>query len=259
MRTCVALLPDYASEGSDNIPLHKVGINNVPMWRDDFDGSRVLTNQAVYVSLDGHNGIHMSRLVEAIMEYDGDEITADDYLLEAIAASHEVDNAYWECKWNSMWELDGIQSIKFGCNLEGTKNDGNIEWYLTTVIPYASVCPCSAAMVKETHGIPHMQRATAKITGRIPNNVDLGELMVNTLISALDAVGLVPKPLMKRPDELEWCQQASSINLFVEDAARVVSSSICNMYPDYVVVCEHEESIHQHNAVAICRKGEKLL
>ena len=28
--------------------------------------------------------------------------------------------------------------------------------------------------------------------------------------------------------------------------------------PDWVVVCEHEESIHQHNVVAVCRKGGRL-
>jgi len=72
-------------------------------------------------------------------------------------------------------------------------------------------------------------------------------------------VGLIPVSLMKREDELKWCQLASEFNLFVEDAARVIGDVIdAYSTPDWVVVCEHEESIHQHNVVAVCRKGGRL-
>lgn len=259
MQTCVALLPDYASESTDKLPLQKVGINNLSMWRLDPSGDRVLTNQSAYVNLDDHKGIHMSRLVEVLMECDGLKIELDNDILYELASSHEVNNAYWECKWQAMWEIDEVQTIRFGAHVEGVLTDEEISWYLTSIIPYTSVCPCSAAMVREYGGIPHMQRATAKITGRIPSDSDLDELMTYTLIGTLDAVGLYPKPLMKRPDELEWCQRAAERNLFVEDATREIVNAIRLLYSDYVVVCEHEESIHQHNAVAVCRKGEKLL
>ena len=53
-------------------------------------------------------------------------------------------------------------------------------------------------------------------------------------------------------------RQAADINLFVEDAAREVAKAIDNWFNDWVVVCEHEESIHQHNVVAVCRKGDEL-
>ncbi len=63
---------------------------------------------------------------------------------------------------------------------------------------------------------------------------------------------------MKRKDELAWCERAADTNLFVEDAAREVAKAIDNWFNDWVVVCEHEESIHQHNVVAVCRKGDEL-
>jgi GTP cyclohydrolase FolE2 len=64
---------------------------------------------------------------------------------------------------------------------------------------------------------------------------------------------------MKRNDELSWCVRAGTTNLFVEDAARLCGAAITDLFADWVVVCEHQESIHQHNVVAVCRMGDSLL
>lgn len=105
-----------------------------------------------------------------------------------------------------------------------------------------------------------MQRAKAKVTGKLKGNEDLCNFQTTIVSNIIEVVGLVPIPIMKRTDELKWCQQAAEYNLFVEDAARLIADSIDNWFPDWVVVCEHEESIHQHNVVAVCRKdGGTLL
>jgi GTP cyclohydrolase FolE2 len=113
-------------------------------------------------------------------------------------------------------------------------------------------------MVKEHGGIPHMQRAEAAITGLLPGGTRLEETITLIVGEVCDGVKLIPNPIMKRIDELTWCQQAEKTNLFVEDAARLVGSIVSTWFDDWSVVCTHFESIHQHNAVAVCRKGEEL-
>jgi GTP cyclohydrolase FolE2 len=75
----------------------------------------------------------------------------------------------------------------------------------------------------------------------------------------VDTVDIVPIPFMKRPAELDWCQRAEQTNLFVEDASRVIGQVIDGFMEDWVVVCTHMESIHQHDVVSVCRKGKKLV
>ena len=266
MNTCILTLPDYASKESRGKPLKKVGINNFMLFRNDFNDQRILTNQSAYVSLRNQNGIHMSRVVAALMEYEDQAIDMDDELLEALSESHEGANAYWECKWPCEHHLENEQPLIVQCGLEGrlvhTINSNYIiEWYLTTKVPYTSVCPCSHQMVKDAeYGIPHMQRATATITGMIPTDTsDLAEFLSGVIATTIEAVGLVPQPFMKRTHELEGCQRAADTNLFVEDAARVVADALEKWYDDIVVVCEHEESIHQHNVVGVyAPEGSKL-
>jgi len=259
--SCVVYLPDYASGKSKNLKyLHKAGIKGISSYRMDFTDERVLTTQSAYVPLKDHNGIHMSRLVDIIRELEGEPIEMDDSILELLASSHDTTNSYWDCAWESLHSTDDNQSLRISCRLEGVKRDKDVKWYVTLAVPYASVCPCSHEMVKARgHGIPHMQRATARVTGLLNPQEDLS-IAIGTAVSKIcNAVVLVPLPHMKRKDELAWCERAADTNLFVEDAAREVAKAIDNWFNDWVVVCEHEESIHQHNVVAVCRKGDELL
>lgn len=258
----VKFLPDYAGRKSGEQKfLEKVGIEDVDVYRIDFDSHSVLTSQSAFISISETNGAHMSRLVEVLMGCTDDLIEPDRNLLDELSASHDIDNAYWECKWKDMFPVSSSQSMTVTLKMEGVKiKEGIYEWYLTYVIPYASVCPCSAEMCGMMGGIPHMQRAVAEITGRINGGkIELEELASITVEKVAEAVTLVPIPLLKRDGELEWCQRASTKHLFVEDAARAIGKAIDEWYEDYVVVCKHFESIHQHNVVAVCRKGRKLL
>ncbi len=259
----VRFLPDYAScpvgDNNGNKPLQKVGINGVIQYRTDFNGERVLTKQSAAVSLRDMNGIHMSRLVKVLHEYDGEAIEPDDGLLEELCSSHDVKDAYWECKWESMHEVGDMQMINITCMLEGIMAADDIKWFLTLDVPYSSVCPCSAEMTRFAgHGIPHMQRAIAHVTGEMLANHDLDTLITVVANNILSAVELFPLQYMKRQDELAWCEKAADVNLFVEDAARRVADAVDGKFADWVVVCEHFESIHQHNVMAVCRKGDVL-
>ena len=176
--------------------------------------------------------------------------------------NHNASKAFWEVSWEDaiMFNLEKLKPtfLVIPMSLEGALIKGSSpEWFFTFEFPYASVCPCSAEMTKSSGcGHPHMQRATATVTVQLNGSLNVVNPM---LTNVANAVGLIPVSFMKRPDELAWCQLANEFNLFVEDAARVIGDVIDGYsLPDWVVVCEHEESIHQHNVVAVCRKGGRL-
>jgi GTP cyclohydrolase FolE2 len=260
LQSCVKYLPDVAVKATRGKPLQKVGIDDVDIYRVDFNDRNVLTRQSAYISLMGVKGIHMSRLRIILQDWQDREIACDDELLDQISATHKTKFTYWECAWKSLFDVEDGQPIKVDCKLEGKKVFNDIGWYLSLGIPYASVCPCAAEMcASQKAGYPHMQRAAAIITGAISQDTDLTEFIPDVITSVASTVDIVPKPIMKRDDEYDWCKRAANTNLFVEDAAREISDTIDSLFDQVVVVCKHFESIHEHNVVAVCRKGDDLV
>lgn len=261
MGSCVKFLPDYAEgESKTGYALHKVGMDEVYIYRKDFDENLVITEQSAFVSLKNTKGIHMSRLIGIMSEYAEDIIELDDEMMDRLTSSHSAESAYWECKWKSIITTEGINTILVDFKLEAKAYKNQIDWFFSTKIPYASVCPCAHDMCKAINdGVPHMQRAHAAITGQVSNDIDLPDFAMTVVNRVIDVVDIIPKPFMKREDELEWCQRAAKKNLFVEDAARQIAKAINPLFSNAVVSCKHFESIHQHNVIAIHRKGEGLL
>jgi len=262
----VKYLPDYARLPDDvGVTLQKVGIRNVYVDRR-WNGEKVVTRQSAYVSLKDLKGIHMSRLAGTLIAWEDEEIGTDDELLEELSATHDGSNAYWKCRWEDKWV--GVDGSRFmvPLTLEGKLVDGTTRWYLTFTVPYASVCPCSAEMCNTVRaGIPHMQRSRVTVTVRIHDTAVSSSQSLPWAVSAIiadvcDVVKLLPVPVMKREDELRWCQQAEEHKMFVEDVARQVAkvAESWNWIDDWVIVAEHEESIHEHNAVAVVWKGVEL-
>lgn len=265
MDSYIKTLPDYACQvNGHGMALEKVGIKNFKQYQRDFSGRRTLTTQAAYVDTPpGVNGIHMSRLSGIIQEYNDGVIGINTQLLEKLVESHTVGDfiptVFWECAWESAYEMSNEQPLFIECMLEGVLKGDMEDWFLTFNLPYASVCPCASAMCEKEGGVPHMQRAMAKITGLLDPEEDLDELLTTMVARVVDVVDIVPIPYMKRPIELDWCQRAEETNLFVEDASRVIGQAIDGFMEDWVVACVHKESIHQHDVVSICRAGKKLV
>lgn len=258
------ILCDYASQQKKGAKiLSKVGVPNFKQHRLDFSNERVLTSQTAFVDIHDKNGAHMSRLIAAMRARKGDPLRLDDGLLYELRDGHRdcgAHTAFWGCAWESEYLMANEQELFVRSELSGTLISGAPSWYLTTYVPYTSVCPCSAEMVAEAdYGYPHMQRATAKIVGQLDSDEDLNEVLTNTVATVLRVVGLVPQPFMKRQHELEWCKNAMDNKLFVEDSARLIAEAMDDLYTDYTVEALHEESIHQHNVFAMHRKGEHLL
>ena len=253
------VLPDYASQGASVMRgLDKVGIKNVEMHRKNFNDERVLTKQSAYVTLGNNQGAHMSRLIGVLNEFVNEPLAMDNTILNMLSDSHELTTAYWGCEWRS-WHDTESGGFMFDAELEGIRMSSTYKWYITFSVPYASVCPCSHEMVKSVgHGVPHMQRSIVKVTGLLSEG-DLEWLLPTALSKVAHVVDLVPESIMKRPDELAWCERAADINLFVEDSARNVAEVIDGIFDDWIVISEHQESIHQHNVLAVCKKGDTLV
>jgi len=259
--SCVKFLPDYAEgESKTGYTLHKVGIKKVEVYRKDFEDNLTITQQAAYVSLKQMKGIHMSRLVGIMLEYANQPVELDDEMMDKFTLSQRAESSYWECRWKSIIELDDLNTLAVRYGVEAKAYQNAIDWYFTIGVPYASVCPCAHDMCKSvSDGVPHMQRAIAYVTGQVSNDIDLPDFSTELISRVIDVVDIIPKPYMKREDELEWCRRAAKKNLFVEDAARQIAKAVNQCFGNAVVTCEHFESIHEHNVVAIHRKGEGLL
>lgn len=262
--TCsmVKYLPDYAEQRDHTgVVLQKVGIKDVKVYRM-WNDSNILTEQSAYVSLSRQKkGIHMSRLVRVLLDWETEPIERDDELLRELQDTHNESTVYWTCKWHDLKTFDGPRFTVF-LELEGKLVESKTKWYLTIKFPYASVCPCSLSMVKKAReGVPHMQRSFANITLRFSDmNESLETIVDSIIVDLIEDIKLVPWGLMKRLDELNWCKEAERSPLFVEDAARKIAmlANTWQWFDDWVIVVEHQESIHDHDAVAIQWKGVEL-
>ncbi|GAA0693329.1 GTP cyclohydrolase FolE2 [Marinobacterium maritimum] len=157
---------------------------------------------------------------------------------------------------------------------------------LAVEIPYSSTCPCSAALSRQLlqqafsqqfapdvqlsvdqvndwlqeHGslaTPHSQRSTARLRVELPQDRWV-ELPLRKLIDCAEAALQTPvQTAVKREDEQAFAALNGSNQMFVEDAARRLKQALLanDDWQDFWIRVEHHESLHAHDAVAVCTKG----
>jgi GTP cyclohydrolase I len=171
--------------------------------------------------------------------------------------------------------------------IKGVLKGDKVETEISVKIPYSSTCPCSAALARQilqqafsddfadkseidketiekwlqsergSVATPHSQRSYADVVVKLDDSYedgfpisDLIQLIESTLKTAVQTA-------VKREDEQEFARLNGSNQMFCEDAARLVKN-ILNIQPNFVdfwVRIEHIESLHAHDAVAMCTKG----
>ena len=109
--SCIQTLPDYAVQANGGMALAKVGITRVKQYRRDFSGVRALTKQSAYVDLNGHNGIHMSRLRGILNTRKDGPITLDGKLLLDIRRSQGAKTSFWDCEWETAYVTENEQEL----------------------------------------------------------------------------------------------------------------------------------------------------
>lgn len=271
-------MPDLQNSDFVGIPIDFVGIHGMKLplhIREKNGGTQeVMVEATGTVSLDASNrGVNLSRVLrtlykskddifdinkveEVLRNYQKDIHTFDAHLL--LNFKYRI----WQDSLRSKKE-DGTSeggwqyyNVTFDCNLDVTGEFKKIMWvdYI-----YSSACCCSAAltehaaMTRGIYGIPHSQRSIARIG-----------LEFNDLIWIEDVVDMCRRALItetlvfcKREDEQCFSEMNGAQPKFVEDAIRYIAQELNNNenITNWKSICSHNESLHNHNAVAVMTKG----
>lgn len=153
----------------------------------------------------------------------------------------------------------------YDVEIEGvSKAENDYRFFWTVTVPYMSYCPCSAKLAKDLSekegvvGYPHAQRSTVKATVELVYDA-IDRFTIEDLVLLLEGAinNCIPYPIIRRADEQELTRIAGDNLLFCEDAARLFADALekNECIKDYVLVCNHFESIHTSEAVSVIRKN----
>lgn len=271
-------MPDLQNANFVGIPIDFVGIQGMHLplkiREQNGDVQEVMAEVTGTVSLDASNrGINMSRILRSL--YKSKDDIFDINKIEEVLRNYQKDlktfDAHilmnfkyriWQHSLRSMKENacpeGGWQyyNITFDCNLDVTGEFKKVMW---VDFIYSSACPCStelsrhAALSRSVFGIPHSQRSVARI-GLDMSGLVWIEDVVDCCREALLTETLV---FCKREDEQAFAELNGSQPKFVEDAIRYLAEAFNDLegVDDYKIICSHQESLHNHNAVAVITKG----
>lgn len=132
-----------------------------------------------------------------------------------------------------------------------TDQSGNITYGASLTVYVTTLCPCSKEISEYS---AHSQRG--KVTMDIAFDQQFEHSTTDwkkeLLHAAESNASAIIYPILKRPDEKHVTESAYENPRFVEDMVRLIAADLYEL--DFVkafkVVCENEESIHLHNAIA---------
>jgi len=277
------------TEGFPKREIKKVGIRGVQVplkvIRKDGSINNSSAEVSVYTTLnDKVKGANMSRYrivsEECLIGHDIDLRVYARELLKATREKLEAEQSYIKIGFDYFLVKEAPATklksyINYKCGIEGKQYTKQViqpmytgpkeipteiveDLYLTVEVPYTSLCPCSKEI--SNYGA-HNQRSFAEVKVKlIPGRTMWIEDIIDLVESSASA------PIingLKRADEAYQTEQMYENPMFVEDMVRVVAEKLDEQYldkliSDYVVVVNHEESIHLHNAVAIITAGRIL-
>lgn len=277
-QTYLDSMPDLQNADFVGIPIDFVGIQgmHLPLKIREQNGDiqEVMAEVTGTVSLDASNrGINMSRILRSL--YKSKDDIFDINKIEEVLRNYQKDlktfDAHilmnfkyriWQYSLRSMDEIGNPEggwqyyNITFDCNLDVSGEFKKVMW---VDFIYSSACPCStelshhAALSRSVFGIPHSQRSVARI------GMDLDDLVwIEDVVDACrEALLTETLVFCKREDEQAFAELNGSQPKFVEDAIRLLADKIneINGVTDYKIICSHQESLHNHNAVAVITKG----
>lgn len=256
-------IPDLQSRADTrNIAINQVGIKDIkyPVRVKDRSGREQYTiaNFNMYVNLPHHfKGTHMSRFVEILNEHEY-EITVESFkkMLVEMTKRLEAESGHLEMTFTYFVKksapVSGIKSmLDYEVTFIGELINKQPSIILKIVVPATSLCPCSKEI--SDYGA-HNQRSHLIVT-----------VKTNGFIWIEDIIDLVEKQascelygLLKRSDEKYVTELAYQNPKFVEDIVRDIAIELNQekRISDYSVESENFESIHNHSAYAMIKKGE---
>lgn len=163
--------------------------------------------------------------------------------------------------------VSGLKGIEYYTTvLEARNSAKGMRYYMTVVVRYISTCPCSLHLAEHAEktgmvkrGNPHMQPSYATIKLELDQDSFLSPEFVHGVITKAEkTLVTIPYPFVKREDEQAIAIACGKHQMFCEDAARLLAKAFTNFDKgilDWVIVCDHDESIHSHFATACVWKG----
>lgn len=149
----------------------------------------------------------------------------------------------------------GIVKLKLATNEAGqTEYKASLSVFVTTL------CPCSKEISEYS---AHSQR------GKVTMDITFVDDFIHSttdwkrelLHAAESNASAIIYPVLKRPDEKFVTESAYENPRFVEDMVRLIAADLYEL--DFVkkfkVICENEESIHLHNAIATIEYEKDLM
>jgi len=285
-------LPDIQEQtsGFPKKKIKKVGIRDVivpiSVIRKDNSINQTSANVSIYTDLSSDvKGANMSRYRIILEEYLLDKhLYLREYVREVLNATQtrlNSKNSYLKIKFDYFLVKKAPASklnsyMNYKCCIEARayekwkscaindKGEDIIrqmpveEFYLTVQVPYTSLCPCSKEI--SDHGA-HNQRSYADVTVKL---VDDQTCWIEDIVNVVESVASAPIINgLKREDEAYQTERMYENPQFVEDIVRLVAEELDKKYldktiSDYVVVTNHEESIHTHKATAVMTAGREM-
>ena len=263
--------PSSLIEGA-NVPIQQVGISNfkLPVRYAAADGSIHTLETSVdgYVSLDaGKKGINMSRIIRTFYEFKDEVFSQDvlEYILRAYRDNLKSKESYIKLQINYPMQQESLRSGMSGYQYYPVSFEGHMDEYGRMRIffhidfEYSSACPCSfelAEHARDSRGvaaISHSQRSITNVT------LECSELPQPEVVVAMlrDALKTETQVMVKREDEQAFAELNGAYQKFVEDAARLIYDQLNRKEEilDFVVRCNHMESLHSHDAISRICKG----
>jgi GTP cyclohydrolase I len=226
---------------------------------------------SIYTDLEADKkGTNMSRyriLVEeavANKTHRIDELV--DYLLDECKNRIGSQNAYIKVNFEYFLIKEApVSKIKSHMSYKGSFAgklvDGVKRFYLSANVLYASCCVCSKNI--SDYGA-HNQQSFADVTVELDQIKDRNNLYwFEELVEAVEKSVSAPMwNALKRVDEAYVTELMYEQALFIEDCVRNISTvldgELDKRIKDYLVVCEHFESIHQSQVCSVIHANREL-
>ena len=270
---------NWVGMGELHFPLH---------FQDGSVNERVPARAEAFVNLidPGVRGIHMSRLYLLVDRLRGCSKPELRHLLEQFIATHsDISDQGRICLHFDLQlqrralvsDNSGWRSYPVG--LEATLGPDGLHLQMHVEIAYSSTCPCSKALAEQIvvnkfdqdmgncgdlsveqvrawleknaiYASPHSQRSTAKVSVSVD---EAGGWQLTDLIDLIEAkLQTAVQSAVKREDEQHFALLNGQNPMFCEDAVRIIKQALLNSYARFHIRVDHYESLHAHNAVAVC-------
>jgi GTP cyclohydrolase IB len=225
---------------------------------------------------ENNRGIHMSRLYRLHQEIILNQTLtserlsnlAEKSLLSQAGLSQKFSarlKMFWPKKTMSLKsQMAGFRNYPIEIIFEKDLLSENV--WLQFEVLYSSTCPQSTGLAIEvfnrqafdlekaiTHlpATPHAQRSRAVV--RVQLN-QLNQNVIDQLIEMTEkTLGTPVQTTVKKVDEMQFAMLNAENLMFCEDAARKISQTLSSekMLKGYSIFCEHQESLHPHNATSL--------